>query len=388
MSENLYFDHAASAPRRPEVLAAMEPWMSGVVGNPAGSHADARRARRAIEEAREVVAEFVGVDPTGVIFTGSGTESCHLALAGVVQRHRHEHEHTELIVSAVEHHAVLASAELLASTFDDVTLSIVKVDSDGVVDLDQLQGMLNEDCALVSVMTANNETGVDQPMGAISGICNSMVPGGTPTHTDAIAAAAWQHLPTVTATFDLISICAHKLGGPVNSGALVMRNPVPMDAVMPGGAQERGFRGGTIDVAAAVGLAAACAASERDRITMADRCEEFQTQLVSAFSLIKGVAVTARGARRLPGHVHVTVEGVASDELLFLLDQEGVRASAAAACSSGATASSHVLQAMGIAPELARGALRFTMGAETSKSDVDELIRIFAKTVHHLRPPA
>ncbi|MEI8127606.1 MAG: aminotransferase class V-fold PLP-dependent enzyme, partial [Actinomycetota bacterium] len=140
--------------------------------------------------------------------------------------------------------------------------------------------------------------------------------------------------------------------------------------------------------AAAVGLAAACAASERDRITMADRCEEFQTQLVSAFSLIKGVAVTARGARRLPGHVHVTVEGVASDELLFLLDQEGVRASAAAACSSGATASSHVLQAMGIAPELARGALRFTMGAETSKSDVDELIRIFAKTVHHLRPPA
>jgi cysteine desulfurase len=184
---------------------------------------------------------------------------------------------------------------------------------------------------------------------------------------------------------DMISICAHKIGGPVSSGALILRGDVAIDAVVPGGGQERGRRGGTVDVAAAVGLATAArlTAKERDEVTV--RVAGYQQQLCTALSPLEGCAITAPGATRLPGTVHVTFEGLASDELLFLLDQAGVCAAAASSCSSGAAIASHVLAAMGMAPERARGSLRLSMGGETTQEDVDALIVILTSVVERLR---
>ncbi len=385
MSPQYYFDHAASAPRRDEVVDAMAPWSHGVVGNPSGSHRAARAARRAVEEARDEVAAFVGARASEVIFTGGGTESCHLGVVGVALHHRRHHDATSVVVSQVEHHAVLDAAATLSRDHPDVKVHYVSVDEDGVVDLDELAQLCSATTAVVSVMTANNETGVCQPLDAITSTVFAHVPGGAPVHTDAIAAAPWLSLPTVTATAGLVSICAHKIGGPVNSGALIVREGISLDALVPGGGQERGRRGGTVDVAAAVGLAAAVRATARDLTAVHERVTDLQLRLATALAFLPGAKVTAVGALRLPGTVHVTFDGLASDELLFLLDQRGVAASAAASCSSGAAQASHVLSAMGVAPERARGAVRLSMGAETTEADVDAVILIVADVVRHLR---
>lgn len=388
MIKQYYFDHAASAPRRPEVVEAMAPWQRGVVGNPSGSHRAAREARRAVEEARDEVGAFVGAKPGGVIFTAGGTESCHLAVAGVTNHHRRTHESSEVVISKIEHHAVMDAAEMMARDFDNVSVRYVEVDAEGVVDLDSLHELLSDQTALVSVMAVNNETGVRQPLDGVNSIAKSLIAGGVATHTDAVAAAPWLSLPTITASIDLISICAHKLGGPVNSGALIVRNDVAFDAVIPGGGQERGRRGGTVDVAAAVGLATALRLTKRELSEVTDRIFDYQHKLMAALSFLPGCEITAPGAARVPGTVHVTFEGLASDELLFLLDQEGVCASAAASCSSGAATQSHVLAAMGVAPERARGSVRFSMGGETTEEDVDALIRILSSVVYRLRSEA
>ena len=383
-----YFDHAASAPRRDEVADAMAPWQRGVVGNPSGSHKAARDARRAVEEARDEVAAFVGAKPGGVIFTGGGTESCDLAIAGVTNHHRRSHERSEILISRIEHHAVSDAAEKMARDYDDVCVRYIDVDHDGVVDLDSLMNQLSDDTALVSVMAANNETGVRQPLDGVSALSKSIIPGGVLTHTDAIAAASSVPLANMTATTDMISICAHKIGGPVNCGALILRSDIPLEAVVPGGGQERGRRGGTVDVAAAVGLAAAVRVTKKELSEVNDRVLDLQEKLVAAVSLIPGCVVTGLGALRVPGTVHVTFEDLASDELLFLLDQEGVCASAAASCSSGAASPSHVLAAMGVSRERARGSLRLSMGAETTDEEVDAVIEILSGVVYKLRSEA
>jgi cysteine desulfurase len=383
-----YFDHAASAPRRDEVADAMAPWQRGVVGNPSGSHKAARDARRAVEEARDEVAAFVGAKPGGVIFTGGGTESCDLAICGVTNHHRRTHATSEIMISRIEHHAVSDAAEKMARDYESVRVRYIEVDRDGVVDLDSLLSQLSDDTAIVSVMAANNETGVRQPLDGVSALSKSIIPGGVLTHTDAIAAASGVHLANMTATTDMISICAHKIGGPVNSGALILRRDIALEAVIPGGGQERGRRGGTVDVAAAVGLAAAVRVTKKELAEVADRVLDLQERLVAAVSLIPGCVVTGLGALRVPGTVHVTFDDLASDELLFLLDQEGVYASAAASCSSGAASPSHVLEAMGVSHERARGSLRLSMGAETTPDEVDAVIAILSRVVFRLRAEA
>jgi cysteine desulfurase len=385
MTTQYYFDHAASAPRRDEVADAMQRWQRGVVGNPSGSHRAAREARRAVEEARDEIASFVGAKPGGVILTAGGTESCHLAVTGVANFHRRHHETTSIVLSRVEHQAIIDAVELMARDHESVTARYVEVDSDGVIDLDSLSMAISSDTAVISVMSANNETGVLQPLEGVASLAKESANAGTLTHTDAVAAAAWLDLAEVTSAIDMISICAHKIGGPVNSGALILRNDVSLDAVVPGGGQERGRRGGTVDVAAVVGLAAAVRLTSKERVEVNARVTAFQQELFAGFSALDGCAVTAPGANRLPGTVHVTFEGLASDELIFLLDQSGVCAAAASSCSSGAAVASHVLAAMGMSPQRARGSLRFSMGAETTHEDVEALIVILTSVVARLR---
>ena len=378
-----YFDHAASAPRRDEVSDAMAPWMHGVVGNPSGSHRAARQARRAVEEARDVVAAFVGARPGEVVFTAGGTESCTLAISGAVHAHRRSHERTRVVVSAIEHHAVLDAARMLADDHDSVEVLEVGVRADGVIDLARLTDALGGDVAVVSVMAANNETGVIQPIAEVVAAVAASRPGHAVVHSDAVAAAPWLDLATHCAGTDMVSLCGHKLGGPVNSGALVVRGDVACEAMMPGGGQERGRRGGTVDVAACVGLAAAITCVTRERLAGEERVRGLQRRLREALGALDGARLTTTDASVLPGTVHVTFDDVVSDELLFLLDQAGVCASAASSCSSGAAVPSHVLDAMGVDPARARGSLRLTMGHETSDEDVDAVIE--AVTRAHAR---
>jgi cysteine desulfurase len=387
MTPQYYFDHAASAPRRDEVAAAMEPWLHGVVGNPSGSHRAAREARRAVEEARDEVAEFVGAKPGGVIFTAGGTESCHLAISGVTHHHRRTHDASAIVISRTEHNAVLDAAEMMARDFENVTVRFVDVDAEGVLDLESLRQALDVDVAIVSVMAANNETGICQPLDGVSSLAHA-VPNGVLTHTDAVAGAPWLYLPMATSTIDMVSICAHKIGGPVNSGALILRSDIALDAMVPGGGQERGRRGGTVDVAACVGLAAAARITAKELADTNDRVIDFHHRLCAALSFLPGCEITAPSASKVPGIVHVTFEGIASDELLFLLDQEGVCASAASSCSSGAGLSSHVLAAMGMALERSRGSLRLSMGPETTLEEVDALIGILSSVVYRLATEA
>lgn len=380
-----YLDHAASAPRRDEVAEAMAPWEHGVVGNPSGSHQAARRARQAIEDARDVVAEFVGQPTEEVIFTAGGTESCYLALSGVVRAHRKTHAVSEIVTSPTEHHAVLSAAQSLAAEYDDVKVVYLDVDEHGVIVSDSLWDAAGENTAIVSVMTANNETGVFQPTPIVAALAAGAVPGGGVSHTDAIAAAPWLYLPSVTDAIDLVSICAHKIGGPVNAGALVLRRQVPFEAAVPGGGQERGHRGGTVDVAAAVGLAAACRATLRDLSQNVEKVSALAERLTNALAFLPGLEVTARYTAKLPGTVHVTVQDAASDELLFLLDRAGVCASAGASCSSGASVTSHVLDAMGIPVNRSRGAVRFSLGPENTVDDVDAAINAMTDAVYRIR---
>lgn len=358
--------------------------MHGVVGNPSGSHRAAREARRAVEESRDVVASFVGVKPGGVIFTGGGTESCTLAVVGVAHQHRRSHERTTLVVSAIEHHAVLDAARMMAQDFESVHVREIGVDAEGVLDVAALHDALDDTVALVSVMAVNNETGVLQPLDAVAAAVQGLGPAHVLTHSDAVAAAPWLDLAQYCAGIDAISLCAHKLGGPVNSGALILRRDVALEAMMPGGGQERGRRGGTVDVAACVGLAAAIRCVQAERAQGDERVRNNQRRLRAELLSLPGAHVTAEAAATVPGTVHVTFEGLASDELLFLLDQDGVCASAASSCSSGAAVSSHVLAAMNVAPERARGALRLTMGLETSDDEVTVVIAAVSRAVGRL----
>jgi cysteine desulfurase len=336
-----------------------------------------------IEEARDEVANFVGAEPGQVVFTGGGTESCHMAIAGVANAYRRAHGSAHIISSAIEHHAVIDSVATLRRDYDSITSDELSVDSDGVVRLDELARLVKPETAIVSVMNANNETGVIQPLHAVAATVRELNPGIV-THTDAVAAAAWLNLAETTKEIDLVSLCAHKIGGPVNAGALIIRKALPFDAVMPGGGQERGQRGGTVDVAAAVGLATATRLVAQDRELAAKQAAIYQRQLVEALTDLPGCAITAPSASKLPGTVHVTFEGIASDELLFLLDHAGICASAAASCSSGAAKPSHVLGAMGVSDSRARGSLRLSMGIETTQEEVNYAIATVTRVVSQL----
>ena len=378
-----YFDYAASAPRREEVAEAMAPYLHGVVGNPAGQHRASRDAKRVVEDAREEIAALVSIEPKGVIFTSGGTEANHLALTGaVLRRRRVSPGPTNVVVSAAEHSSVLETARHLATMFDDVTTKEIPLYPSGHVFVDDAYSLITPETAVVSVMAVNNEIGLVQPFEPVMAIARQQAGADVLCHSDAVAAAPWFHLPTITSTIDAFSVCAHKLGGPVNSGALFVRRLDLIDPVVVGGGQERGMRGGTVDVAAVVGLAAAMRVTARERIEVCTRVRDYAVRLYGALSFLPGCAVTSQGEDKVEGIVHVTFDNIPSEELLFLLDQEGIFASAGAACASGAQEPSHVLRAMKMAPNRVGGALRLSMGPGPTEEDVDKVIDALSRIIY------
>jgi cysteine desulfurase len=369
----IYLDHAATSPLRADVLDRMLPYLREHCGNPSSLHGSGRRARQGMDEAREIIAGRINAQPREIVFTGSGTEADNLALRGVgwaaTARGRH------IVTTAVEHKAVLNTLAVMERSNFDVT--VLPVDRSGRVDPLAVADALTERTTLVSVMAANNEVGTIQPIAAIGEIVRGH---GAKLHVDAVQYAAHEPIDVDAWQADLVSLSAHKLGGPQGVGALYVRRGTHMLPQLHGGSQERQRRAGTENVAGIVGFGAAFALA-----TDADRLRELSARLRHGLLRMDGVALTGHPDERLANNVSVVIDGVEGGDLVAALDLEGVEVSTGSACTSGSTEPSHVLLAMGIDPELAHGSIRITTGPETTAADVDRTLEVFSAVLPRLR---
>jgi cysteine desulfurase len=381
----VYLDHGATTPLRPEVAEAMAEARSEPLGNPTGSHRPAQRARRLLEESRDEVAALLGRAPGEIVFTSGGTESANLAVFGTLGAARQDGRSPAVLSSAVEHPAVRESCRAAAQSLP-ATWREVPVDGYGLVDLTALAALTDEDTTLVAVMLANNETGVVQPLAAVVEAVRARSEWAR-VFTDAVQAASFVDLAEDTATADLVAVSAHKVGGPVGVGVLAAGARTGLVPHQHGGGQERERRSGTQDVAGAVGLATAL------RLAAAERSEAQRRVGALRDRLAAGLVESVDGAHRtvpagvatLPGHLHLCLAGVEREELLVALSERGICASGGSSCASGALQASHVLDAMGVPAALSRGAIRFTLGHDTTDADVARALGVVPGVVAALR---
>ncbi len=380
-----YLDHAATTPIDPAALEAMLPFLGGTFGNPSGMHGESRRARRAMEDARDQITELLGVGLGELVFTSGGTEADNLAIAGAWPDADHPRPGPGVLVcSSMEHHAVLHACRALAHR-TGAALREVRTDKDGLIDLDDLAEACTPEVRLVSVMAVNNEIGTVQPVADVADIVRLRAPGGV-LHTDAVQAVAWLDVATLTGPADLVAVSAHKFGGPKGIGALVVREGTALRPILHGGGQERERRSGTPNVAGIVGMAAALAVATSRRSATATRVAALRDRLGDGL-LVSVAGTTETGDRRdkVVGHLHLRFAGVDSEALVVLLDEAGVAVSAGAACSSGAVEASHVLTSMGLADHEATTGIRFSLGSTTDEADIDHVLAVVPGAVAQLR---
>lgn len=381
MPAPVYLDHAATTPVRPEVRAAMEPFFGPTFGNPSSAHRWGRAARAALDEARERVARTLGARPDEVVFTSGGTEADNLAVLGA-WRARRDASRRAVVSTPVEHKAVLAAVHEAAHEGADERL--LPVDTDGRVDADAPE--LDADAAVCSVMWVNNETGVVQPVPALAARAHAL---GVVFHTDAVQAFGKVAIDTASLPVDLLTVSGHKIGAPKGVGALYVRRGTPLAALLHGGAQDRGRRAGTENVAYAVALAAAAELAVAGREAECARLGALRDELEAR--ILAGVPealVHGRSAPRAPHVTSVSVPGADGAALLMALDLRGVAASGGSACQTGSPEPSHVLLAMGVAPDLAAGAVRFSVGALTTAACVERVGALFPALVEKVRAAA
>jgi cysteine desulfurase len=377
-----YLDHAASSPLRPEARLALEAALDAGYGNPSGAHALARAGRDALDGARAELAGVVGADPGEVVFTSGGTEADNLAVRGVLAA-----QGGIAVCTAIEHKAVLEPVRVSGGR-------IAPVDPRGLVDLDALVDLLDDEVSLVSVGLVNNEVGTVQPLGEVAAIVRERAPRAL-LHTDAAQALTWLDVAQATAPADLVTLASHKCGGPVGVGALLVRGGVVIAAQQIGGGQERERRSGTQDIASATAFAAAARAACADRPALVERARAWRDELVTAITHeVEGTRESAvpGGSSRdhlVAGIANVCLPAVDSEALLFLLEHDHrVLASAAASCASGAHEPSHVLAAIGVDRTLAAGSLRLSLGWSTTQDDIDVARRAVPTAVAHLQAHA
>ncbi|CAH0145006.1 IscS-like cysteine desulfurase [Arthrobacter sp. Bi83] len=370
-----YLDHAATTPIAAEALAALTRELART-GNPSSLHGAGRRARRSVEDARETIAAAAGAHPSEVIFTSGGTEADNLAVKGLYWSRRSDDPgRRRILCSAVEHHAVLDTVEWL-ERHEGAEVAWLPVDSDGVLDLEAFEAELLRDpqsVALLTVMWANNEVGTVQPIQRVVELSHR---AGVPVHSDAVQAFGSVPLDFKTSGLDAMSISGHKIGGPVGVGALMLGRAVKLTPVQHGGGQERDVRSGTLDTASIAAFAAAADTAAKNLREESARIAALRDRLIAGVHEAVPAAVLrgAPGAGRLPGNAHFTFPGCEGDSLLFLLDLAGVESSTGSACTAGVPRPSHVLLAMGLDEETARGAQRFTLGHPSTEADVDALL--------------
>ncbi len=374
----IYLDNAATTAVLPEVLEKMLPYFSDLYGNAGSSHSSGRSARHALEESRQTVAECLGCNPDEVYFTSGGTESNNWAIKGTAFASREKGNH--IITCATEHHAVLDTCQWLETQGFWVTY--LPVDHYGQISLRDAEAAINDQTILVSIMAANNETGTLQPIEELAAICRDRQ---IPFHTDAVQAVGHMPLNINLIGCDMLSISAHKFHGPKGTGVLFMRQGIHADRLLHGGAQERGKRASTENIAGIVGLAEALRICCEDMQNKCRRISELRDLLLQGLLAVPGVIPTGHPVLRLPNICSISVRGADSISMLMQLDMAGIDASAGSACTSGSTEPSHVLKAMGLGAEDVKGALRFSLSALTQAEEILYVLRVFPDIVRNIR---
>ncbi|MCT9931367.1 cysteine desulfurase [Planotetraspora sp. A-T 1434] len=375
-----YLDHASTTPMLPEAIEAMTAHL-GQVGNASSLHATGRRTRRVVEESRETIACALGARPSEVVFTAGGTEADNLAIKGLFWARKRP----RILISAVEHHAALDPAYWLGD-HHGAKVELLEVDEHGRVHPDTLRAAIAcdpDDVALVSVMWANNEVGTVQPVRVLAAIAHDH---GIPFHTDAVQAVGQLPVSFAESGVDAMTVSAHKVGGPIGTGALLLARGVDPVPVLHGGGQERDIRSGTLDAPAIAGFAAAVHAAVERRPATAARLSVLRDDLIGRVrQAVPDVILNGHPVERLPGNAHFSFPGCEGDALLMLLDAKGVECSTGSACSAGVARPSHVLLAMGQDGARARGSLRFSLGHTSAEADVDRVAEVIGHVVERAR---
>jgi len=376
-----YLDYAASTPVLPEVTEAMVAVLRGDFGNPSSVHAYGRAAREIVEDARERVATSVGASPVEIIFTGGGTEADNLAIKGAASKLRGNGDH--VITSAFEHHAVLDSVEWLGRNGFEVT--VVPVGADGIVDPDQVAAAVRPSTVVVSIMAVNNEIGTAQPVAAIGRAVKAVNPS-TLVHTDAVQMLGNLPVDLHELGVDFAAFSAHKFGGPKGVGFLYARSHAPVEALLHGGGHEGGRRSGTLNVPGLAGLGSAAEIAAKEVDHKIERVGALRARLWAGIKdSIKGARLNGHPSKRVPGTLNVSISGADGETLLLLFDSAGIACSAGSACQSGAIDPSHVLLAIGVPRDIAAGSVRFSLGRESTDSDVDAVLEVLPGIVERAR---
>lgn len=377
--KQIYLDYAATTPCDSEVLEAMKPYFSEKFGNPSSIHSFGQEAKKAMEDSRSILADFLGAKPEEIVFTSGGTESNNFALFGVTSALEKKGNH--IITSQIEHHAITEPCKVLEKR--GFALTYVKVDKNGLIDPDDVRKTITDKTVLISIMHANNEIGVIQPIAEIGRIAKEKA---IPFHTDAVQTVGHISANVNELNVDLLSLSAHKFYGPKGVGALYIRKGTRINRFLHGGDQEKGRRASTSNVSGIVGMAKAI---EICKVKMAEEAE-FQSGLRDV--LIKGLMdkieksyLNGHPFIRLPNNVNISFEYIEGESMLLHLDMLGIAASTGSACTSSSLEPSHVLLAIGLPHEIAHGSLRFTLGRWTKKSDIDYVIEVLPGIIDRLR---
>ncbi|MEI9907019.1 MAG: cysteine desulfurase family protein [Actinomycetota bacterium] len=380
---SVYLDHAATTPMVEACSEAMVRQMNSI-GNASSLHSFGRATRKEVERAREIIAESIQCHPSEIIFTGSGTEANNTALKGLFWKNQKQGRNI-VVVSEIEHHAVLDPAHWLVE-HEGAELVALRVDADGVVDLDQLAQLIAsraDEIAVISVMSANNETGVIQP---VSQIVQMAKPFGIFVHCDAVQSFEKVELSFSALGVTAMTISAHKIGGPLGVGVLILQKGFDIPALLHGGGQERDIRSGTLNAPAIVGFAAAVEEAEKNFLVRNARVLNLRESLIAGLQkAIPDSYINGANSDRLPGIVNATFPGTESDTLLLLLDAEGIACSTGSACTAGVQRPSHVLIAMGHTEESARSSLRFSIGSTNTQADIDAVVLALPALINRAR---
>ncbi|MDR5694447.1 MAG: cysteine desulfurase NifS [Armatimonadota bacterium] len=374
----VYLDHAATTPVDPRVLEAMLPYFRERFGNAGSIHAWGQEARGAIDHAREIVAATIGATPSEIVFTSGATEADNLAILGTALASEGKGHH--IITTRIEHHAVLEPCRFLESRGFEVTY--LPVDRYGLVDPDEVRRAIRPDTILISVMHANNEIGTIEPIEEIGAIAREH---GIPFHTDATQTVGILPVHVDALKVDLLSMSAHKRYGPKGVGALYVRQGTPIAPILRGGSQERNRRAGTENVPAIVGFGKAMEIAQEVMAEEAATLTRLRDRFITALLSLGEVTLNGHPTCRLPNNVNVSFKGMDSESILLALDLRGVAASSGSACTSGTLEPSHVLEAIGLPPEIAAGTVRFSMGRATTEEDLDYVVEALSEILELAR---
>lgn len=375
----IYADNAATTALSPEVLGDMMPYLTTIYGNPSSMYSFANEAEKAVYQAREDIANAINAEAKEIFFTSGGSESDNWAIKGVARALKNKGKN-HIITSKFEHHAVLHTCDALKKEGFEVTL--LDVHSDGLVRPEELEAAIKDTTAIVSIMYANNEIGTIQPIKELGAICKKH---GVIFHTDAVQAMGNVHIDVKEQNIDMLSMTGHKLHGPKGCGALYVRKGIRPQTLIDGGAQERGMRAGTENVAGIVGLASAVKRAVATIDKRTEKLTRMRNKLIDSLLTIERSRLNGDRDKRLPGNINMCFEGIEGEALLLRLDMMGICASSGSACTSGSLDPSHVLLSIGLPHEIAHGSLRLSFSDDITDSEIEYISNAVPKVVNYLR---